>query len=344
MATIRDDQTRKPADIEQDIERTRSQMASTLANIQKRLSPGQMLDQTLGYFENKSGNLAANMGRTVKENPVPATLIGLGLAWLFTSNRTSGAKPSQSAASTAGGSYGGPARQGENPGSPRESGNPGFEPVGERRLAERRISGRAGGGGMGRTVPHPDEPVREAAGRAGEKIEETVSGIGESAGGLMSHTRENVEHAVSQAREKTRQVAERASRQAHQVGDQVQHLAEERPLLLAAVGVAIGAALGAVLPKTRTESQWLGETRNRLVERAGQAGGEMLHEARRQIHSAGQTRPDVADPERTEGLQIAGSASGKRDIAEEAGGMSGAPGESERGMGTGSRVSEWEIR
>ena len=53
----------------------------------------------------------------------------------------------------------------------------------------------------------------------------------------------------------------------------------EQPLVLGAVGLAVGAAIGAALPATETEDEWLGDTRDRLKERAAQAGREQLDKA-----------------------------------------------------------------
>jgi hypothetical protein len=46
------------------------------------------------------------------------------------------------------------------------------------------------------------------------------------------------------------------------------HMREEQPLVVGAIGLAVGAALGAALPKTETEDEWLGDTRDQLKERA----------------------------------------------------------------------------
>ena len=45
----------------------------------------------------------------------------------------------------------------------------------------------------------------------------------------------------------------------------------EQPLVLGAVGLAVGAAIGAALPATETEDEWMGDTRDRLKDRAAQA-------------------------------------------------------------------------
>jgi Protein of unknown function (DUF3618) len=75
---------RSPEEIQRDIERTRTQMGETIETIRQKMSPGELLDQALDYFK-KSGpsQFTSNLGETVKENPVPVTLIGLGIGWLM---------------------------------------------------------------------------------------------------------------------------------------------------------------------------------------------------------------------------------------------------------------------
>ena len=48
---------RRPEEIEDDIERTRAEVSSTLDAIQSRLTPGQMMDQALQYLRS-SGTAA----------------------------------------------------------------------------------------------------------------------------------------------------------------------------------------------------------------------------------------------------------------------------------------------
>ena len=54
----------------------------------------------------------------------------------------------------------------------------------------------------------------------------------------------------------------------------------EQPLVLGALGLAAGAAIGAALPTTDKEDEWLGDSRDRLKERAKEAGWEQVEKAR----------------------------------------------------------------
>jgi len=68
--------TRDPDAIIASIERTRSEMDSTLSAIEERLTPGQMMDQGLEYLRNSGGReYLSNLGSSLKDNPLPATLV-----------------------------------------------------------------------------------------------------------------------------------------------------------------------------------------------------------------------------------------------------------------------------
>ena len=78
--------TSDPGRIERDLDQTRSRLGTHLTELQGRLSPGQVLDDLVRYFRGKEG---ADFGRSllssVRANPLPAALTGIGLTWLMAS-------------------------------------------------------------------------------------------------------------------------------------------------------------------------------------------------------------------------------------------------------------------
>ena len=72
---------KSPEELQREVEQTRSEISETLDEIERQLSPGQMLDQALGYFGG-SRQIGLAVGGLVVRNPVPVALIGLGFAWL----------------------------------------------------------------------------------------------------------------------------------------------------------------------------------------------------------------------------------------------------------------------
>jgi hypothetical protein len=80
---------RRPEEIQAEIARTRGDMDATLSAIEQRLTPGQLVDQGLEYLRNSGAKeFASNLGGSVKNNPLPVALVGIGIAWLMaTGNR-----------------------------------------------------------------------------------------------------------------------------------------------------------------------------------------------------------------------------------------------------------------
>jgi Protein of unknown function (DUF3618) len=76
---------------EREAEETRSQLSGTLEELRGRMTPGRVVDQLLDYTRNSpGGEFVRNLGREVRENPMPLVLIGIGIAWLMlASSRTS---------------------------------------------------------------------------------------------------------------------------------------------------------------------------------------------------------------------------------------------------------------
>lgn len=86
--------SRRPHEIQAEIERTRREMDGTLWAIQQRLTPGQIVDQGLSYLRQSGGQeFVSNLGQQAKQNPLPVALVGIGLAWLMATRTNSGTQP-----------------------------------------------------------------------------------------------------------------------------------------------------------------------------------------------------------------------------------------------------------
>src|ERR1044071_5136600 len=77
------DAQKDPETLEHEIDQTRAQMNQTLGALQRRLTPGQIVDDAVGLFREHGRDFAANLGSSIKENPVPAMLAAIGIGWLM---------------------------------------------------------------------------------------------------------------------------------------------------------------------------------------------------------------------------------------------------------------------
>jgi hypothetical protein len=72
--------------IEDDRRVTRARMGGRLTELQEHLTPGQILDDVMGYFrDSQGGDFGRNLMTSVRNNPLPAAITGIGLAWLMVS-------------------------------------------------------------------------------------------------------------------------------------------------------------------------------------------------------------------------------------------------------------------
>lgn len=77
---------RHPDEIERDIADTRSELDHTLDALQDRLSAGSLIDQAKDYLrDGTSGSreFMTNFTESIRRNPVPAALIGIGVGWMM---------------------------------------------------------------------------------------------------------------------------------------------------------------------------------------------------------------------------------------------------------------------
>jgi hypothetical protein len=83
------DRTRTPGELENRVAETRSRIDATLTAIEARLTTGQIAEQTLDYLRQSGAReFAANLAGSVKHNPLPVSLLAIGLAWLMAAERS----------------------------------------------------------------------------------------------------------------------------------------------------------------------------------------------------------------------------------------------------------------
>jgi hypothetical protein len=95
--------TSQSEQFEQEAEETRWQLAGTLEELRDRMTPGRVVDQVVDYTrDGPAAEFLRNLGREVRENPMPLVLIGIGIAWLMlATSRTSRAAIASAADSVA---------------------------------------------------------------------------------------------------------------------------------------------------------------------------------------------------------------------------------------------------
>lgn len=79
---------RSPADLEREGEQIRADLDRTLDEIERKLSPGELLDKSVDFLRTNGSEFIREAGETVRSNPVPVLLTAAGLVWLTASIAT----------------------------------------------------------------------------------------------------------------------------------------------------------------------------------------------------------------------------------------------------------------
>jgi hypothetical protein len=75
--------------IEEQINRSRHALNDTIEQLGGKLSPGQIVDEALGLAQGQMGQFTANLGKQVRDNPLPLLLIGAGVGMMVMNARNS---------------------------------------------------------------------------------------------------------------------------------------------------------------------------------------------------------------------------------------------------------------
>jgi len=250
---------RKPEEIESDIKQHRERLDETLGEMEERFSPQQLVNNAFDYVRHGGANeFAANLSETIKRNPAPFLVTSVGLGWLIWSQRTSNKRPQFG--STASRDFGG------------------HRPATSANVS---MSGTSHGGshGQGRVGA-----AKEKAQHMSDSIKDRTHGM---ASGMQGRT--------SRVRASSREAMHGMSDRAKSASQQTAQFIQEHPIMAAALGIAAGAAIGGLLPTTRTEDERMGAIRDKALDRAAEEGERYADEARAKVHEKAEQVDDSQD-------------------------------------------------
>ena len=262
-----------PEAIRTEIDQTREEVAGTLDQIGERLDPSHLADQakervrgaTIGRVETaveSAGETARGVGdmvfETIKRNPIPAALAGVGLALLW-KNRADGRGRGQLGGSDLGGSalggsgyrytdrYGYTAGEygaGTRFGGSQLAGTPGYTYTG---------TGEYQGTGPGVTdrARQAAGTVAGAAGSAADTVGQTAGQVADSVGRTAGQVAEGSQQFAGEALQRGQQAAD-------QIGTGFNDVLRSNPLGVTVAALGAGAAIGLLIPETEPEHRILG--------------------------------------------------------------------------------------
>ncbi len=231
---------------------------------------------------------------TIKANPIPAAMIGLGLGWLIFGGTRGGNVRVGSAERTMsryrmnagshygnGGGYG--YAEGRDEGDFAEGGPRRVLRQGQRAVGNAVHAASEGVSNLGHRVQDTAGHLVEGAQGVAHDATDTVSHFAQDAGHRVSDmaggARDAAMHFAGDARVRGQRVMRGAGRQIMRAERGVESTLRENPLALGAIAIAIGAAIGLALPHTHVEDEWMGDTKDRLLHQAEDMGVQAIHKA-----------------------------------------------------------------
>ncbi|MDB5370957.1 MAG: nutrient deprivation-induced protein [Roseomonas sp.] len=284
MSETTDPRGRSAAEIENDVERTRARVSETIDALRDSMSPGQIIDQVVDYARGSGGaDFVRNLGTSVRENPLPVMMIGAGIGWLMLSGSNRG--PAYQ-----------PARRPAEPltALPPMNSQPTSDtsgPSATTRLTEAASSAKNTVGGtmssahgmVGDTLASTRETVAGAASATADAASRMGSQVASAAGYASDEVRRrrhDVTHAAAQG---YATASDSAGRMAERARDGWHRMSVEQPLLIGALGLAVGAALGALIPRTQAEDRLMGEASDAMTRQLSEATQEQYAEAKEAV-------------------------------------------------------------
>lgn len=222
---------RTSAEVEAEVEASRDDLDRNVEALKQKMTPGQLFDEAARMMGGAGHEVGARFAEQAKANPMPLAVMGLGLAWLMMSNNRA----------TAG--YASPGYVGE----PRSFGATPFEEASSH-------------GGAGAELRDKAHMVGEKAHGMVAGVQDRVSGMRSAAADASRSAGEGMSSMAASARDRVSQTGREAQRTFLDALD-------SEPLLIAGLGLVVGAAIGAALPATRVENRMMGDTRDRMLVR-----------------------------------------------------------------------------
>jgi ElaB/YqjD/DUF883 family membrane-anchored ribosome-binding protein len=220
--------------------------------------------QTMARTANETaGGWRQSMMDTIKANPMPAALVGLGVGWMMLNRPSRDSDLSQ------------PYRYGAAP--YRRAGYPSNAAGGQAYRSEADAGGLAAAAGN----------VQDSVGRVTDQAQQTAADAVHQVQAVAGDVLDQVQDAGSQVAE---QVQEQASRAQGFLERQLQ----ENPMLVGAVAVAIGGVLAGTFRRTDREDQLLGPARDRLVGSAKELTEDAMAKVGRVVDEVQATATDEA--------------------------------------------------
>lgn len=300
-----------PGRIRSRIEATRADMGETIDAIQERLSPQHLVTQakeaakeaavgrvrsvarkagdTASQLASQTSETAAGFGQVVRDNPIPAAMVGVGATWLLLRTQYHSRLRRRT--------------DWDHESRDREglTEAPSFRPRRDRMVGSLKENaplllaagvGLAYWGLRNTNTNRKRSPDFMNAEGAVERTRRVVTSAAERATQAVADASSRAQEAVvDSSRRAVRKVADVST----EAQSGLERMMDQNPLSLAAVAFALGAAVGATFRATRTEHEWMGETRDRVLDQAKEKVRDVKETIKEKVQETAQQVQQAVD-------------------------------------------------
>lgn len=330
-------------DIRRDIDRTRTEMDRTIDELGARLQPRSLFDDLVAsvrdslfarsdtarhttgqqrdsqQFTDAAGTIGRNLVESIRENPVPAALMGAGLAWLLFEDKAERMYRRRRLAARAddwdelkhqSGSFV-DARTGKPYSDDYGAGYEDIDGDGEPDIEPQSLKDKVGSaaGSVKHAVQEAAGAISHAAGKTAQSMKDAAHKTGDAVDSTKQSMRDyrrsmgrSVRRARVSAGARGRRTADSMNRLGHQTSeamerfghdaaektragyavsrDRFNHALDEQPLALGVAALAVGLVAGFAWPRTRTEDRMIGRRADTFRDEARRQGREAIEQGR----------------------------------------------------------------
>ncbi|MBO0750953.1 MAG: DUF3618 domain-containing protein [Bradyrhizobiaceae bacterium] len=282
--------------LEREAEARRIELAKTFDELRARATPGHMLNQLVDYASDSGGaDFFRNLRDQTVANPLALGLVGAGLAWLMMSR---GREPARSYDPYYYDEMGPPRGRtrsyfaatrehaGDAMSGARHLMSDTAHGVRDRASDAAQLASDAAGSIASTARSARDVAFGTASSlgeQARERVGDTTAAVGNAASavyGGVSNTASALYGGVSNTAGRTASGVRVLASGTAATGRDMFELARDQPLVLAGLGLAFGAAMGAAFPSTETERQLMGPTSDELKEQTHAFAAENYERSR----------------------------------------------------------------
>jgi hypothetical protein len=296
--------------LEREAEQTRTRIANTLDELRACVTPGHVLDQLADRVsDGATAAFTRNLKNQTVNNPLPVMLIGAGLAWLMLGpRRTSSGGLMRNTADNLADAASGAAdsvRSTTDAASRTASGKSAEWSDQASRLSKEAAANLSSAAERARqAAADAGSSARDAAGSlatsAQQATADTADAVRDTASSMADQMQRRTSEGYDAVAEEVRRTAstlsestKAAGQRTLQTGSAFVDLCRGQPLVLAGLGIAAGAMIGALMPSTEAEDRLMGETSDRLKDRAKDLAADQYEGAK----EAGERAFDTAQEE-----------------------------------------------